>query len=278
MSCSLVARSDNSFLLENLTDERTELPVTDAVVTWDIRDAAYPNGTVLTSGGGIHVGDGTYLCSVPLDSVALTSGTQYFRHVVAVSPTAGTREFNDAFLAVDGTEPCEDTYSTDDDMELAFGRSNLLKWADVDNNRDWDAVKRRMTWARTQAKAELDARLRDSAYQFPLDITNRCLIPTLLTRMEAYLAAVLLYESRGVTDVGPDGKAQHALMWHRQRVEQFIKQIFARQVKLDGAVLRSDAVQQTSEAPDFISFRDPSHRHPRRVEDDMITMTPRRDW
>jgi phage gp36-like protein len=276
MTCSISPQNTNDFIVAELTDEATGLLVEDGVGTWEIRDAAYPDGNVILTGNVSYQGAGTYLCQVPASNLLIVGATLW-RRVQIIAPE-GTYTAQNEFIVADRTGECPQTYSTDDDMELAFGRSNLLKWADVDNNRDWDAVKRRMTWARTQAKAELDARLRDSAYQFPLDITNRCLIPTLLTRMEAYLAAVLLYESRGVTDVGPDGKAQHALMWHRQRVEQFIKQIFARQVKLDGAVLRSDAVQQTSEAPDFISFRDPSHRYPRRVEDDMITMTPRRDW
>lgn len=144
---------------------------------------------------------------------------------------------------------CEDT-----DIELAFGRENVHKWADVDNDNLDASVTARKLWAREQATAELDARLAASAYQFPLASGD---YPAILVRMCAYLAGVLLYESRGVTDVGEDGKATHALMWHRKRVDEFIRDVYGRRIVLIGAELSASAVTEVTHVPEFVSFDDP---------------------
>ena len=166
------------------------------------------------------------------------------------------------------------TYSADSDLELAFGASNVQKWADLDGGGVPDTIDARKLWAREQAYAEINAKLQDSIYQFPLPDQGADGYPSLLIRMEAYLAGVLLYESRGVTDVGEDGKAQHQLMWHRQAVDRFIRDIWARRLKLPkSVVLAADAVTATSDAPAMVSFDDPGGvREATILSDDFITI------
>jgi phage gp36-like protein len=165
------------------------------------------------------------------------------------------------------------TYSTRADLVLAFGESNLVQWSDLNNGRVYLEIEARIDWARAQAYDELNSRLADSRYQFPLDTTKA--IPPLLVRMEAYLAGVLLYESRGVTDVGEDGKAQHALMWHRKRVDEFVRDVYARRIVLIDAPLKSDALPTISETPEFVCFPDPGGRRPiKHLGDDFVTVIP----
>lgn len=162
------------------------------------------------------------------------------------------------------------TYCTDNDVFLAFGRTNVRKWADLDNTNVQGSIDARMMWAREQAYDELNSRLASSRYHFPLSGTT---FPAILVRMEAYLAGVLLYESRGVTDVGDDGKAQHALMWHRKRVDEFVCDIHAKRIELLDAELSADAeaLGEITTTMLMVSFDDPSpNRSIPRLEDNMI--------
>lgn len=163
------------------------------------------------------------------------------------------------------------SYSAKEDVELAFGRSNVRKWADIDNTSLQEVVDARVAWAIEQADSELDSKLANSQYQFPLADDSE--VPPILARMSSYLAGVLLYESRGVTDVGERGQAQHALMWHRKRVDEFVRDVWGRRVELLGVTLRDGAVANVAEAPQMVCFPDPAGdraSYVTRLDDDMI--------
>jgi hypothetical protein len=142
------------------------------------------------------------------------------------------------------------TYSTDGDLELAFGRTNVRKWADVNNDGVAADVAARLEWAREAAYAELNDRLRKSPYQFPLaEPGSGDAYPATVVRMEAYLAGVLLYESRGVTDVNQvTGQPIHALMWHRRAVDRFVTDLCTRRMTLD-----VEPPVETSETPAVVN-------------------------
>lgn len=162
------------------------------------------------------------------------------------------------------------TYCTQADVELAFGRVNVRKWADIDNTNLDAVIVARIAWAVGEADSELDAKLAKSRYQFPLDDSSD--LPPILTRMASYLAGVLLYESRGVTDVDEHGRAQHALMWHRKRVEEFIRDVWGKRVELIGVTLKDGAIAPIDEGPDNVVFDDPSDVV-RPLGPDMITFS-----
>ena len=163
---------------------------------------------------------------------------------------------------------CEDT-----DLYLAFGQANVRKWADVNNNGVNAEVTDRIAWAIENATDYLDSKLRKSRYQFPL--ADDSTIPPILKRMAAYYAGVLLYESRGITDVGPDGKTLHALTAQKNSVDEFIRDIHGRRTELVGVTLRSGAVATISEAPEMVSFDDPGGDRTGLTElDDNLVNTP----
>lgn len=129
--------------------------------------------------------------------------------------------------------------ATRSDLELAFGKHNVEKWADVNNNRLVTEIDARVTWAIEEASAELDARLGHSVIQLA-DLTGPPW-PRLVVRLEAYLAALLLYESRGISDAE---EGEHQLRWVDQRVKKLISAVHLGQVKLD-----VDAPVDVTEAP-----------------------------
>lgn len=131
------------------------------------------------------------------------------------------------------------SYSTDPDLDLAFGKNNIDHWADVNNNKNRAEILARRAWARDQAKDELDSKLSSSAYQFPLSGPP---YPVMLVRMEAYLAAMLLNESRSISETDED---KGDLKWIAKRISSFISGIRLGTIKLAGAV----PTIQTTEAP-----------------------------
>jgi hypothetical protein len=129
------------------------------------------------------------------------------------------------------------TYCTDDDVMKAFGRSNVRKWADVNNDAVEAHILERIEWARDGAYAYLNDKLRFSPYQFPLSApASGDSYPFTVIRMEAYYAGVLLYESRGVTDYNQmTGAPIHALAFFKKEVESFIADLITRRITLDVA-------------------------------------------
>lgn len=152
------------------------------------------------------------------------------------------------------------TYSANSDVFLAFGERNVRKWADIESTNIQAVIEARIEWAREQAYDELNSRLASSKYKFPLDeLAENEAYPPILVRMEAYLTGVLLYESRGVTDVDDEGNPKHALRWHRKAVETFVTDIHAGRLQLLNAPLtdEAEALGEVMTTPDFVSFDDP---------------------
>ena len=116
-------------------------------------------------------------------------------------------------------------YADRDDLDLQYGRDNVDKWADLNNNRDADEIAARVAWALAAGDEEIDNRLRDGPYEVPFTT-----IPGEITRLSALYAGFLLYDSRGITDQdGPDDQLKN----HRTRFETRCRMILSGQLKLD---------------------------------------------
>lgn len=121
------------------------------------------------------------------------------------------------------------SYATRSDIELIFGKANVIKWADVDNNNNKLDILDRITWALESATAFFDNRLRRGPYVIPfvddldLEVVNHC----------ARLAGVMLYESRGYEDTeNTDGS--HKLSPHRRIVNHFIAGVLSGRISIAG--------------------------------------------
>lgn len=120
-------------------------------------------------------------------------------------------------------------YATRSDLERHYGRTNVIKWADLDNDNNTESIAERIQWALVAATSYLDNRLRFGPYTVPFEDPY----PLELTRMCAWYAGVLLYESRGVTDFNAEGRPQHQLHHQKRNVETMIKDVLTRRLRFN---------------------------------------------
>lgn len=123
------------------------------------------------------------------------------------------------------------TYCTRGDIENVFGRVNVAKWADLDNNGVVEDIELRINKAILWASGEVNSRLRRFVYVLPFETA-----PVEIVDIVANLAGVWLYENRGIQDFNPDtGQAVHRLEWNRRRAETTLKEILMGNRILDAA-------------------------------------------
>lgn len=119
-------------------------------------------------------------------------------------------------------------YAERSDIDSQYGVSNVSKWADLENEEDEDHINERVAWALAAAQEDVNDRLRLGAYTIPFDEPP----PSIITRLTAIQAGILLYESRGVTDYDADGNAQDQLQKHRKTFDTEIRDILVGRRKL----------------------------------------------
>lgn len=126
-------------------------------------------------------------------------------------------------------------YCQRSDVEAVFGPSNVLKWADIENDGDVDAIAARVASAIAWATEEINDKLRGGPYTIPLTgLSVAPALPTTVVDLTANLAGVWLYESRGVQDFSEEtGTPYHRLQWNRKRAYDAMKEIRAGQRQID---------------------------------------------
>lgn len=134
-------------------------------------------------------------------------------------------------------------YSTKADLENLFGKMNIKTWADLDNLEDPETIQQRVAWAIALADERIDDRLRDSQYQLPLSPVSVTVVD-----ISARLAAVRLYESRGVSDAEDSRLSQMAAA--EQRAESTLNDILA------GRILITATKQSPKTYPSVETFDD----------------------
>jgi phage gp36-like protein len=117
------------------------------------------------------------------------------------------------------------------DIEAIYGKIEVTKWADLDNDGDTASITVRITNAIARADAQIDDTLRDGPYTVPFTT-----VPQTIADLSAYLAGVLLYEARGTRDFDPETNLpQHRLHWQRRHVADQLAAIRGASLKLDVA-------------------------------------------
>lgn len=87
-------------------------------------------------------------------------------------------------------------YSTRSNLEIVFGKTNITKWADANNNNNKDDIAARIAWAIESADSSIDDRLRRLGFTLPFDP-----VPITIREISCRLAGICLYEfPRGVAD------------------------------------------------------------------------------
>lgn len=120
-------------------------------------------------------------------------------------------------------------YPTREDLEDVFGRSNVIKWADLDNEGDEEHIATRIEWALCAATEWLNNKLRYGPYIIPFESPY----PIEVVHVTSRVAGIALYESRGVTDTTEDGTPVDALQVHREAADKFVEEILSGRKRLD---------------------------------------------
>lgn len=91
-------------------------------------------------------------------------------------------------------------YSVRADLEIRYGETNVIKWADLNNNGDEDEIEARIDWANEQAFTDINGELFGGVYEIPFNP-----VPAEIVDISARLAAGRLYAGRGVADGNEEG-------------------------------------------------------------------------
>lgn len=138
-------------------------------------------------------------------------------------------------------------YATRSDIEARFGEANVFQWADLDNTRTAADITARITTALDQAESDVDDALRGGIYTLPVANLGS-VTPAAIVDAVAKMAAVWLYELRGVQDFNPDtGQAVHKLIYHKKRAEEMLQKIKTGQVMLDAVKVDASVAPEVIE-------------------------------
>ena len=111
------------------------------------------------------------------------------------------------------------------DIETVFGKGNIAKWADLDNEGNTTDISDRIDAAITWASNEVDSMLRNGPYDLPLACSDGA-VPREVVDIVSNLAGVWLYENRGIQDFNAEtGQAVHKLQWNRKRAYDTLREI-----------------------------------------------------
>lgn len=123
------------------------------------------------------------------------------------------------------------SYCTAQDVYSLFGRSNVDKWADLENTRVRSEMDARIAVAIAWASEEVDDKLRGGPYLLPVGTgsgvppSGSFPVPKTIMDVAARLAGVWLYEARGIEDVDAEGRALHKMSWHKNRAYQVLAEV-----------------------------------------------------
>jgi hypothetical protein len=119
-------------------------------------------------------------------------------------------------------------YAERADVEIVYGRTNVEKWASLDNDQDEEQIGDRITWACCLATERLNNDLRNGPYEIPFLEPCREVVD-----LTARLAGTILYDSRGITDTNTDGNPMDNLAVHRRFVKNRVVEICQGRVRLN---------------------------------------------
>ncbi len=121
-------------------------------------------------------------------------------------------------------------YHVRSDVDLIYGKENVTKWADLNNNGNEEEIAARVTWASELSYEYTNANLADGPYDVPFEVDpdTHVIIKDLSARWTGWI----LYESRGFVDAEDSNENQ--LKSHKQFVMDSISDIHGGNIKLIG--------------------------------------------
>ncbi len=101
----------------------------------------------------------------------------------------------------------EGKFITETDLVRTFGRSNLIRWADLDNSRDAAQIDENVQAAIDEGEEELEDMFRDGRYRVPFTT-----VTAKMKRWAAIFSGISLYQNRGQDDEIDDDESEQGLM------------------------------------------------------------------
>jgi hypothetical protein len=114
-------------------------------------------------------------------------------------------------------------------VEMLFGASNVLQWADMDNDKDPDKILARIDWACKLATNRINSRLRGGPYTVPFALPA----PEEIQTAAARLAGVELYDLRGSQDSEDEDTTDWRISSHRKAAEKALDMILDGRIELE---------------------------------------------
>ena len=115
------------------------------------------------------------------------------------------------------------SYCQRSDLENVYGKVNVAKWADLDNNEDNAAITARIDAAIVSSVAKLDGWMRNKAYDVPFVAP----LDPLVVEISARFAGIYLYEARGYAN--DDGEY---MTEQREHAESLVAQVLNGRLQL----------------------------------------------
>jgi len=228
MTDVLYLDTDNVYRVDGVKNSQTGEFINDAVVTLTLKDA-----------DGVEIVGETW--PLTLDYVAGSDGSYQAALTDALELVDG--ETGTAVLEIDGDSlqttlelpiqfatrgQASLAWTSSSELYAMFGRTNVRKWADLENIANEDDISLRLQWAIDEATEEARMQLTDS----PVDLPNMVSAPRPLRIAVTRLAGVFLYEARGIKDTS-DEEGKHRLSSHKKAAQTFFQRVQAGQLRID---------------------------------------------
>ena len=124
-----------------------------------------------------------------------------------------------------------DYYSNRQDLDRVYGKNNIDRWADLDNDGNEYKIANQVDWANEQAKIYLDGRLTDGAYDssIPFGTVTANNVPPLIRLLSKTLAGLYLFDHRRVID---SSENTDSVSQQRKNFDSWISQLTSGILKL----------------------------------------------
>lgn len=231
MANILVISADNLVTIDKLMVPNSDPPdyINNAAIIWTLLDQN--NNTVGTGTYNYISGtNGEYQTIIPaLLTAGLIANNKYTLNQ-NVTATGFVSLFSDVYYA-QAAQSAQFTYCVRKDIENIFGASNVQNWADIENTGNSQTIDARINWALTLSYDYFNDKMAGGPYNIPLQGKY----PVVIT-CQAKLAAVELYESRGLTNYDESGKPIHQLQNAKDWADNIIANIRAGILRLHSAL------------------------------------------
>jgi len=227
----LVVGSDNLLTIDKLMQPNSDPPnyINNATIIWTLIDQS--NNTVGTgSYTYVNGSNGEYQAVIPASlSTTLVANNTYTLNQ-NVTATGFVSLFKDTYLART-PQSAQFTYCVRKDIENIFGSVNVKKWADIDADGDPQKIDAKINWALQLSYDYVNSKLSGGPYVIPLAGKY----PVIIT-CQAKLAAVEIYEARGLQNFDEQGKPIHQLQNSKSWADNILAQIRAGILRLPNAL------------------------------------------